>query len=138
MLLGTYHFESSTTDAVQTPAPDILSGRRQAELEELATRLARWAPQQIAVEWPISLADSTTARYQHYAASGTTESLGETAQVAFRLARRLGHPTVYSFDQKMEIGNDSIAALFARRPAFQQRSESIVGVLRMQADSISV
>jgi hypothetical protein len=74
MLLGTYHFQGSETDAVQTPATDILAERRQAELEALAHRLAGWRPDQIAVEWPWSFADSTSIRYQRYVAAGSTRS----------------------------------------------------------------
>ena len=138
MLLGTYHFEGSANDAVQTPAADILGERRQAELDELVTRLARWAPQQIAVELPLSFADSTTARYQRYAAAGTTRSRNEVAQIGFRLARRLGHATVHPIDQQMPLGNDSIEALYARRPEFRQRSDSLTKVLQTQTDSIAI
>lgn len=137
MLLGTYHFAGSSGDAVQTPAEDILTPRRQAELEELTNRLAGWAPDQIAVEWPLSFADSTTARYERYRAAGTSESRNEVVQVAFRLARRLGHPTVYPIDHPMRIGNDSIAAVMQRRPELRRRADSLVAVLRRQADSVS-
>ncbi len=111
MLLGVYHFAGSGTDAVQAPAEDVLSPGRQAELEELAARLARWAPEQVAVEWPFSFADSTTARYARYAASGTTDSRNEVAQIGFRLARRLGHATVHPIDHQINLGNDSIGTL---------------------------
>lgn len=138
MLLGTYHFEGSTNDAVQTPAADVLSERRQAELEELSGRLARWAPDQIAVEWPFSFADSTTAIYQRYASTGTTQSRNEVVQIGFRLARRLGHATVHPIDHQMPIGNDSIEPLHARRPEFKQRQDSLLAVLRTRADSIAL
>jgi len=135
MLLGTYHFGGSSTDAVSTPAADILSPARQAQLEELSARLASWEPEQIAVEWPLDFADSTTAWYRRYAASGTSRSTGEVVQVAFRLARRLGHPTVYPIDRQMPLGNDSLEALLARRPELQHRSDSLLAILRAQADS---
>lgn len=137
MLLGTYHFAGSNTDAVQTPAADVLSDQRQAELEELSRRLARWAPDQIAVEWPFSFADSTTARYQRYAAAGTTQSRNEVVQIGFRLARRLGHATVHPIDHQMPLGNDSIEPLYARRPEFKQREDSLLAVLRARGDSIA-
>ncbi len=138
VLLGTYHFAGSATDAVQSPVEDVLSPRRQAELEELADRLARWSPDQIAVEWPLSFADSTTARYQRYVATGTTQSRNEVVQIGFRLARRLGHPTVYPIDHPMPIGNDSIQPLAARRPDLIQRRDSLLAVLQRRADSVSI
>ncbi|HEY0024028.1 MAG TPA: DUF5694 domain-containing protein [Longimicrobium sp.] len=135
MLLGTYHFAGSSTDAVDTPATDILGPRRQAELEELVTRLAGWGPEQIAVEWPFSFADSTTARYRRYLAQGTVRSHDEVEQIGFRLARRLGHETVHPIDHQMPIGNDSIEALYVRRPEFKAHSDSLMAVLRADADS---
>ena len=135
MLLGVYHFAGSSTDAVQSPSEDVLTPRRQAELEDLAARLARWAPEQIAVEWPFSFADSTTARYRRYAAAGTSQSRNEVVQIGFRLARRLGHPTVHPIDHQMPIGNDSIQALLARRPDLARRSDSLMAVLQARTDS---
>lgn len=137
MLLGTYHFAGSSGDAVQTPATDILSPLRQAELDTVAARLARWAPQQIAVEWPLSFADSTAARYARYVAAGTSASRNEVVQVGFRLARRLGHAGVDPIDHPMGVGNDSIGALLERRPDLAQRRDSLLAVLRAGADSTS-
>lgn len=135
MLLGVWHFAGSGSDAVQARAEDVLTPRRQAELEALADRLAGWAPEQIAVEWPFSFADSTTARYARYAASGTTDSRNEVAQIGFRLARRLGHPTVHPIDHQINLGNDSIGTLYARRPDLEQRGDSLLALLQRQSDS---
>jgi len=138
MLLGTYHFAGSTTDAVQQQAEDVLTPSRQTELDDLAGRLARWSPDQIAVEWPYDFVDSTTARYQRYVASGTTQSRNEVVQIGFRLAKRLGHPTVYPIDYRMPIGNDSIETLFARRPQFKQHTDSLQARMQAGADSSGV
>jgi len=135
MLLGTYHFAGSTTDAIQQQTEDVLTPIRQAELEDLAARLARWSPDQVAVEWPLDFADSTTARYRRYVETGTTQSRNEVVQIGFRLARRLGHPTVYPIDYRMPIGNDSIGALFARRPEFKRHMDSLQAVMQAGADS---
>ena len=133
MLLGTFHFAGSSTDAVSTPM-DVRTPARQAELEDLAARLARWAPEQIAVEWPASFADSTTARFARYvAAGGVTRSQDETVQLGFRLARRLGHATVHPIDHQMPIGNDSIEALLARRPDLRRRGDSVTAALQAAA-----
>jgi hypothetical protein len=137
MLLGTYHFGGSSGDAVQTPAEDILSDRRQAELDTLARRLAGWSPQQIFVEWPYTFSDSTTARYQRYVASGETQSRNEVVQLGFRLGRMLGMSTVHPIDHQMPIGNDSIGALLLRRPELSTRSDSLVAILRARADAMA-
>lgn len=136
MLLGTHHFEGSGNDGVRAAGEDMLGPSRQAELEELATRLARWAPEQIAVEWPFTYADSTNAQYRRYASTGTSARSNEVVQVGFRLARRLGHPTVYPIDHQMPLGNDSIGPLKARRPDLVQRGDSLAALLQVRSDSI--
>jgi hypothetical protein len=131
MLLGTFHFQGSATDAVSGTPADVTTPRRQAELDELVTRLAHWEPQQVAVEWPYSFADSTTARYQRYlAGGGASASQNEVVQVGFRLARLLGHPTVHPIDHQMPIGNDSLGALLERRPDLRRHSERMIQELR--------
>jgi hypothetical protein len=137
MLLGTYHFAGSANDAVKQPTADPLTSARQSQLEELTEHLARWRPQQVAVEWATSFADSTTARYTQYQSSGVTTSRNEVVQIGFRLARRLGHSTVYPIDHQMGIGNDSIEALFVRRPDFKALMDSRQAAEQRSADSSS-
>ncbi len=134
MLLGTYHFQGSPSDAVSGAPQDVRTPVRQAELDDLVGRLARWSPEQVMVEWPYDFADSTTARYRRYVeTSGTTTSQNEVVQVGFRLARRLGHATVYPIDHQLPLGNDSLAVLLARKPAFQRRADSVLAALRVTA-----
>ncbi|CAN5129757.1 hypothetical protein BH23GEM2_BH23GEM2_04770 [soil metagenome] len=108
---------------------------RQAEIEDLVARLARWGPQQIAVEWPFTFADSTRARYDRFRAGTLAPSRNEVVQVGFRLAHRLGHEAVYPIDQQVNIGNDSLPALFERRPDLRRRSDSLRAVLQARSDS---
>lgn len=137
MLLGTYHFAGSTGDAVKQSLDDPLTPARQSQLNELVERLQHWQPQQIAVEWTSSLTDSTTARYKRYQSTGMTDSRNEVVQVGFRLARRLGHSAVYPIDYQMGIGNDSIEALFVRRPRFRALMDSMQAAEQHSADSLS-
>jgi hypothetical protein len=136
MLLGTYHFAGGTADVIRDPGEDVLTPRRQAELDDLVDRLARWSPDQIAVELPLDFADSTTALYRRYVETGTTKSRNdEVVQIGFRLAKRLAHPTVYPIDYRMPIGNDSIEALFARRPELKRPMDSLQTIMQAGADS---
>ena len=130
MLLGTYHFAGSDLDAIKGTPEDVLTPARQTELADLAARLSGWKPDQVAIEWPHDFADSTHARYRRYVASGTSTSRNEVYQVAFRVARQLGHERVYPIDHPVMLGNDSIAALAARRPDLVRRSDSLMAVLR--------
>jgi hypothetical protein len=56
-------------------------------------------------------------------------------QVGFRLAKRLGHATVYPIDYQIGLGNDSIGALYARRPEFKRAADSVLARLQARADS---
>ena len=135
MLLGTYHFAGSSSDAIKGTPEDVLTPKRQAELEDLTSRLASWRPDQVAIEWPHDFADSTDARYRRYLENGTSSSRNEVFQVAFRLARRLGHQRVYPIDHPIMLGNDSIAALAARRPDLVRRGDSLMTVLKSRSEA---
>src|SRR5688572_29052143 len=129
MLLGTYHFANPGADAIKQNVDDVLAPHRQREIEDVVQRLARWAPDQIAVEWPFSFADSTQARYQRFRAGTLAPSRNEVVQIGFRLAARLGHVAVHPIDYQMPIGNDSIGALTERRPDLKRAADSIMAVM---------
>lgn len=100
MLVGTAHMANQNLDAQNVDVPDVRTPELQAELDELTRRLAAYAPQKVMIEWVLGAedarADSAYAAY--LAAEGQTESREEIEQVAFRLARRLGHDAVYPID----------------------------------------
>ena len=47
MILGTYHMDNPGADAVNFEADDVLSTKRQRELQHLIEQLARFNPTQI-------------------------------------------------------------------------------------------
>jgi len=138
MLLGTYHFANPGADDVRQQVDDVLAPRRQAEIEDLVGRLARWAPDQIAVEWPASFADSTAARYAKYRAGTLAPDPNEVVQVGFRLARRLGHAGVHPIDARVGLSNDSLAPLAARRPDLLRARDSLLALSQAAADAEAV
>lgn len=100
MILGTYHMDNPGQDAINLRADDVLGEKRQGEITELVERLARFKPTKIAVEAPYR----NTAwpdRYQKFLAGEYKLGRNEIEQVGFRLARRLGHGTVYPIDFPM-------------------------------------
>ena len=135
MLLGTYHFANPRQDAVNPDIDDMLAPKRQTELEDLAGRLARWQPQQVAVEGQFEDAAAWQSRYGRYRAGTLEPSRNEIVQIGFRLAHRLNHPAVYPIDYQMRIGNDSIGALYERRPDLQAMGDSIQAILQARTDS---
>src|SRR5260370_16794190 len=50
MILGTYHMNNPGLDSVNLNADDVLSERRQAQINELLDKLARFKPTKIAIE----------------------------------------------------------------------------------------
>lgn len=136
MILGTYHFANPGRDVIKQDFDDVLLPKRQAELEELARRLASWQPDRIAVEWPWSRTDTTQARYARYRAGTLAPNRNEVVQIGFRLAARLGHPAVHPIDDDSFLDlNDSLRAVDRRHPEFQRTRDSIRAILQGRADS---
>jgi hypothetical protein len=57
-------------------------------------------------------------------------------QIGFRLASRLGHDALYPIDDDSYLDlNDSLKAIFQRRPEFKRTRDSVVAVLQKEAES---
>ncbi len=139
MLLGTYHFANPGRDVIKQDIDDVLEPRRQAELEDLVTRLAAWKPDRIAVEWPISQTDTVRARYARYREKTLAPNRNEVVQIAFRLASRLSHSAVYPIDDDSFLDlNDSLKAVDQRRPEFKKSRDSLVAGLQNEAKANNV
>lgn len=101
LILGTYHMSNPGLDAVNVEADDVRTPRRQAELEQLVEKLARFQPTKIAVEGARSRTDYWNERYAKYLRGEHTLSTNEIEQVGFRLAKKLGHAAIYPIDYQM-------------------------------------
>jgi hypothetical protein len=96
-LLGTYHFDNPNQDQFNVKSDNVLSNKRQKELEQLATMLAKYKPTHIALEF--NAADSAfDIKYQQYLKGSYTLAASEREQIGFRLAKMLGHQHIYSVD----------------------------------------
>lgn len=97
LVLGTYHMSNPGRDIYNMQADDVLSPKRQQEIAQLIEVLKRFRPTKIAIE-----ADVGSRRvgqvYSDYLAGKYTLSRNENDQVGYRLARELGHRTVYPVD----------------------------------------
>lgn len=98
LLIGTGHFSNPTTDVVNVPVDDVLAPRRQAELEALVERLARFRPTHVAVEWPAHRQSALDERYRAYRSGAYALTRSETDQIGLRLAARLGLDRVHAVD----------------------------------------
>lgn len=97
LVLGVYHMANPGRDIFNMQADDVLSPKRQAEIAQVIAALARFRPTKIAVEAGAG-DERITKRYADYLAGKHELTRNETEQLGFRLARELGHKTVYPVD----------------------------------------
>ena len=97
LVLGVYHMANPGKDIYNMQSDDVLAPKRQAEIAELAETLKRFQPTKIAVERDVP--DSRIGKdYGDYVAGTHELTRNEIEQVGFRLAKELGHKTVYPAD----------------------------------------
>ena len=95
MILATFHMETKN-DRVNFQGTDSIN-EHETEIMQIVDALAAFKPTQIAVEYCKSEQSSLDATYLDYIANGST-SPNEINQIAFRLAKNLGHEKVYAID----------------------------------------
>ena len=97
LILGVYHMANPGLDEVNVLADDVLTPKRQKEIENLCEQLARFQPTKIAIEAPYR--DSYwPEQYRKYLAGQSKLGRNEIEQIGFRLAKRMNLPTVYGVD----------------------------------------
>ncbi len=96
LILGTFHMANPGHDIYNMEADDVLSPKRQQEIAQLLDVLKKFQPTKIAIESdPFG---KRAAQYSDYLAGKYTLTRNEIDQVGFRLAKELGHKTVYPID----------------------------------------
>jgi hypothetical protein len=95
LVLGTYHMANPGHDTHNLQADDVLSPQRQKEIAQLIEVLERFHPTMIAIE---STGNRRPEQYSDYLAGKYTLSANEIEQIGFRLAKKLGHHTIYPVD----------------------------------------
>jgi hypothetical protein len=102
LVLGVYHMSNPGRDIVNMQADDVLAPKRQAEIAQLIAVLKKYQPTKIAVERDPG--DSRISRdYPDYVAGKHELTRNEIEQIGFRLAKELGHKTVYGADADGEF-----------------------------------
>lgn len=102
LVLGVYHMANPGRDIFNTVADDVLAPKRQAEIAELIEVLKAFRPTKVAVEAAFNNS-AIASRYEAYVAGNHELSRNETEQIGYRLARELGHVTVYPTDASGEF-----------------------------------
>jgi hypothetical protein len=99
LLIGVFHFQDPGQDAYKPRfALDIMSPKRQREIEEVVEQLVGFHPTRIAVEATADQQPRLDSLYSAYIAGAYHPGANETYQLGFRLAKRLGHSRVYAAD----------------------------------------
>jgi len=98
LVLGTYHMANPGRDVHNMPADDVLSPKRQQELAQLIEALKKFHPTKIAIEAHVG-SKRVGQDYSDYLAGKYALSRNEIDQIAYRLAKELGHHTVYPVDE---------------------------------------
>jgi hypothetical protein len=97
LVLGVYHMANPGRDIHNMQADDVLAPKRQAEIAQLVEALKGFRPTKVAVERDAF--DSRIAKdYADYVAGAHELTRNEVEQIGFRVARELGHKTVYPVD----------------------------------------
>ena len=100
MVLGTYHFDNPGQDLHNMKVDSVLTPSKQAELADLASRLAKFNPTKIAVEALSDRSDLVSNRFDGFTSEKLITDPDERTQIAFRLAHQLGHKSVYGIDEQ--------------------------------------
>jgi hypothetical protein len=96
-VLGTYHMSNPGHDIFNMQADDVLAPKRQAEIAQVIAALTKFHPTKIAVEGDVFRTE-IPKRYTEYLAGKHELTRNEIEQIGFRLAKELGHKTVYPAD----------------------------------------
>lgn len=102
LVVGVHHMANPGSDVFNIETDDVLSPTRQAEIAEVTAVLRRFQPTKIAVESSFS-DNGISRRYAAYVAGTYELTRNEVDQLGFRVARELGHGTVYPVDVRGEF-----------------------------------
>jgi hypothetical protein len=115
-------------DMFNLKSDDVLAPKRQEEIQSIVDHLALWGPTKVVVEAPFG--DSATiARYEAYLHDERSLSSNEREQIGFRLAKQLGHKTIYPVDVQFNLNDDALGEVISTDPqkyeAHMQELEAI-------------
>jgi uncharacterized protein DUF5694 len=97
LVLGLYHMANPGRDIFNMKADDVLAPKRQVEIAQVIAALKKFQPTKIALESDV-MDDRIPKRYADYLAGKYELTRNEIDQIGLRLAKELGHTTVYPVD----------------------------------------
>jgi FAD/FMN-containing dehydrogenase len=136
LALGVYHMANRGHDIYNLRADDVLAPKRQAEIAQLIEILKRFNPTKIAVEADLfSPTNPTTNQrpneYADYVAGKHELSRDEVEQIGFRLAKELGHKTIYPVNADYDFPYQRLVD-YAKANGRSKELDEIMGGFSMQ------
>lgn len=89
VLLGTMHFTPSESDMYTSDELAVGSEKRQKEIQEVVEKIAKFAPDQICIEYPANAQDEADSLYRAYLDGKYVLEDNEIDQLGFQSAKRL-------------------------------------------------
>jgi hypothetical protein len=123
LVLGTFHMGNPGRDIHNAQVDDVLAPKRQREIAEVVAVLKRFRPTKIAVEVHVT-SRRAAQQYADYLAGKYSLSRNEIDQLGYRLARELGHRTVYAVDENGDF------------PYYRVRNYAIANNLKDKFDAL--
>src|SRR5688572_8331338 len=138
LVVGSYHMSNPGLDAVNITADDVLAPKRQREIEELASRLARFRPTKVAVEIPFGRDSASNALYRRHLQGRHALDRTEMQQLGFRVAKVAGLPRIYGIDYDLDVNLAAVLvwALTHGQPELATAAQSVSARLVAEADSM--
>jgi hypothetical protein len=118
LLLASYRMSRAGTNRLDAKDGDVLLPKRQAEIEQLVSKLSTFKPNKIAVEFPYG-DPSANNHYQQYVKGELHLQPSEVEQVGFRLAKQLGHDQIYPIDVRIGMNSSVIKRIIDKDPDFR-------------------
>lgn len=97
-VLGTFHFETSESDAVKIEGADLSTPERQRQLREIVETLTSFRPTKVAVEWTREEAGRLDSLYSAWREGRHELTINERQQLGFRIAGRMDHDRIWAVD----------------------------------------
>jgi Family of unknown function (DUF5694) len=135
LVLGTFHMANPGRDLYNLQADDMLSPKRQGEIVQFVDQLKAFQPTKIAVEVTVGSA-GVNQKYQQYLAGQYTLTADEVDQIAFRLAKELGHKQVYPIDVAADLPFETVQE-FAKRNGKEEELNQFLGEAPKELQKIS-
>jgi hypothetical protein len=115
LLLGSYHMNNPGADMFNLKADDVTTTKRQAEIQAIVDKLALWKPTKVAFEAPFG-DTASIKRYEAYLRGEHVLRKSEEEQIGFRLAKQLGHSTIYPIDFRSGMDMDAVGSVVETNP----------------------